>query len=317
MKPAPAMLAAVCLLATAVVSGCKPKCPEVRLSLDRLVAEHNANAGRIERLWARAKIRVELPGGLAWGSTSPLAAPNGRLLLEKSGDPLGPQDFVLIGGESLAMELFRIGSSTAEGIYYFWYSLGGRGGKAWWGRHELAGAPGVKDIPIEANQLLSVLSVCALPSDFTRLPTVALSMSCDPCAYVLTYIDRQPLTGRILFRREIFLTWDDRRPPRPFRINLFDNTGRRIMTARVKNYRPLKTAEATEHPPVMPTDIEIAWPEKHSKVHIILSEMTTEDKWDVSACLFRIPETNALPGGLSPGDVVQVDAGLVSGGPGR
>jgi len=314
MRTAAAILVVSCLLAA---PGCKPKCPEMRLSLGKLVAEQNANAGRIERLWARAKIRVEMPGGLAWGSTSPLAAPNGRLLLQKSGDPLGPQDFVLIGGESLAMDLFRIGSSTAEGIYYFWYSAGPRGGQAWWGRHEFAGAPGVKDMPIEANQLLSVLGVCALPADFTKLPTVALSMSRDPCAYVLTYIDRQPLTGRILFRREIFLTWDDKRPPRPFRINLFDNTGRRIMTARVKNYRPVEAAAAAGRPPVMPTDIEIAWPEKKSKVHIALSEMTTEDKWDVSACRFRDADTGELPGGLSPGDVVQVDADLTSGGPTR
>ena len=159
-----------------------------------------------------------------------------------------------------------------------------------------------------------MLGICELPADFTKLPTVAMAMSSNPCAYVLTYLDREPLTRRILSRREIYFDWSDDRPRRPFRIDLFDNEGEQIMVARVKDYRAIDTVEPMSNPPVMPTNIEITWPQKGNRIHLILSEMTTEDKWDVAACRFRDPETGDLPAGLSPADVIQVDRALDRGG---
>ena len=55
-RPACILLPAVALLAAA---GCQP-CPEKLVSLGQLVAEYNANAGAVPRLWARAKLSVTL-----------------------------------------------------------------------------------------------------------------------------------------------------------------------------------------------------------------------------------------------------------------
>jgi hypothetical protein len=316
MSPrAAARLAAVGLLAAA--AGCEPPCPKKLVTLETLVREHNTNADALPRLWARAKLAVTLvhPDGwrFTWGSTADRALPNGLLLLAKGEDKLGPHDFVLIGRETLAVELFRLGSSTEEGKYYFWYRFGQRGG-AWFGRHEFAGAPGVKHMPIDPTQLLSVLAVCALPADATKLPAVALSMQKDPCdyAYVVTYLDRQPVTGRILFRREVHFRWSDTEPRRAYKVNLFDAAGRRVVTARMGDYRPVDVSDLDDPPavaPVMPTDIEIVcnpFPGVEvfvERIHVVLSEMTAADIWERAACRL----SSALPPGVR---AVQVDAHL-------
>ena len=301
---------AVSVLIATIITGCV-RCPKTHVSMDQLVAEHNANALIVPRIWARVKIRMkfvdESGRSWRWGSLSPLVSPNGKLLLSKTDDPLGAQDFVLIGSETLGMDLFRLGSSASEGVYYLWVRLG-QTGKAWWGRHEFAGAPGLdKTIPINPNQLLSVLTVCILPNDFTQLPTVLMRMSSNPCAYVLTYVDRQVLTGRIIARKDIYYTWDDTKPRRPFLVKLFGSDGRELVVAQLKNYRQIKTDQDLFTPPVMPTDIKITWTETGNQIRLILSEMTTEDKWDTEACRFTDSQTGALPPGISPADIVQVD----------
>jgi hypothetical protein len=291
--------AAGALLAAA---GCAP-CPERLLSLDKLVADYNANAEAVPRLWARVDLSVtlEVPDAppLPWRSGGPTC-----LLLAKGASRLGPHDFVLIGRETAAVELFRIGSSTEQGVYYFWYQFGGRA-QAWFGRHESAGAPGVQHLPIDPMQLLGVLCVCPLPDDATKLPAVALGMQNTPgdCAYVVTLIDRQPLTGRILFQREVFFRWSETEPPRPYKVHLFDPAGRRIMTAHLGDYRPIDVSALDEAPavkPIMPTDIRIVAhrfagvPTLVRQIHLVLSEMTAADKWERSACDFGPPEA-AVP----------------------
>ena len=300
-----AILATAVALGAMGLTGCPPTCPETKVSLEDLVIEYNTNVERAGRLWARARIEVtvrdpktKLP--FVWGSASPLAAPNGMLLLRKSKTTrLGPHDFVLIGREA-GVELFRMGSSTADAAYYFWYAFGDHSG-GFWGRLALAGAPGIEGLPIDPTQLLAVLGICGLPDDFTQPPTVALTMSNDPCAYVATYLDRQPVTGRILFKREIYFRWEEGKPRRPFRVNFLDAGGVRVMTAKLKDYRPIQTGG--EAAPVIPTSIEIAWPQAGSRLRIRLSEMNTTKNPDPSVYGF----TENLPGSLGAGRIRQVD----------
>ncbi len=315
--------------AALLLCGCPPQTLPEPLAVEELIARHNANAAAVPRLWARARVAVTLEAesglSMTWGSTSPLAEPNGLLLLAKGEQPLGPHDFCLIGRETAALEVFRLGSYTRqqvapgrrEAIYYFWYRLGDRGG-AWWGRQAHAGAPGVQGVPINPNQLLAVLAVCALPEDLAALPGAALTLRRHPPAYVVTCFDRRPVTGRIGFRRKVLFNWDDE-PPRPFQVDLIAPDGRRALTARLRDYRPIAGGDedgtGTAGPrPVMPTDIlleRVDWPAERGpdgkcvprphnplrRIHIVLTEMTTEDKWLPEACEFR------PPGGSS----VQVD----------
>ncbi len=283
------------LLAAAAVSATGCACPDTFVSLDTLVQEYNANAAAVPRLWARAKIAVTITdpdSGLAltWGSASPAASPNSWLVLGKNeSNKLGPHDFAIIGKE-MGQTIFKLGSSIGQQVYYFWYNVGDNG-EAWVGRSEFAGAPGVA-VPLDPNQLLAVLAVCELPDDFTNIPTAALTMNSEPCAYVLTYIDRQPVSNRILFTRRVYFHWSDTLPRRPYRAEFFDADGQIVMHAEMKDYQPVATTEGNDKVrPVMPTDIKISWPQTKTEIHMVLSDMTTEDKWDRDICNPKIPDT--------------------------
>ncbi|MCJ7545005.1 MAG: hypothetical protein MUP47_10690 [Phycisphaerae bacterium] len=296
-------------LAALAAAGCNPARPEHALTRRQLIDAHNANASAIPRLWARAKIALTLTddGGrtFSWGSTSRLAGANGLLLYACSPQPLGPHDFVLIGRAAGATELFRLGNSASEGVYYLWYHFGDHG-RALWGRDALAGATGAA-MPIDPMQILAVLNITPLPADFAALPAAVLTLSdSSPWSYVLTVIDRQPLTGEIVCRREIRCAWDDRKEALPYRVDLFDGAGQRVMTAELRDYRPIRAADSPGAAPRMPTDITIVWPQKGSRIHLVLSEMTTAATWDRREALFEAHR----PGGFTSDQIIQVDKEL-------
>ncbi|MCE5276993.1 MAG: hypothetical protein ABFD92_19940 [Planctomycetaceae bacterium] len=293
-------LVAAVLAAVVAAGGCA--CPEQHVSLQTLVQEHNANAAQVPMLWARARIELTVARS---GLLVPLAT-DGLLLLAKNSNPNVPPGFVLIGRE-LGHDIFRIGSSPQEGVYYFWYQFGGSG-QAVWGRTAMAGAPGLEAIPLDPYQLLALLGITELPKDGSRLPAVVMSMCTSPCAYVVSYIDRQPITGNALFRREAYIDWTkDQEPLRPYRIDFFSPDGRRTLKSGLKSYRPIEGASTA----VMPTDISlstVSWPgHPNSPIRSIrfsLSEMTVEDKWDRSSLLF----VENLPPGIV--DVIQLDKNI-------
>ncbi len=299
---------AVGLVALAA-TGCNPARPGHALTRRQLIDAHNANAAAVPRLRARAKIALTFTDDqgrtFSWGSTSPLAGANGLLLYAPGREALGPHDFVLIGRAAGATELFRLGNSASEGVYYLWYSFGDHR-RALWGHDALAGASGAA-MPIDPMQILSVLNIAPLPADFAALPTAVLTLSDGaPWSYVLTVIDREALTGEILCRRQVRCLWDDREEPLPYRMDLFDAAGQRAMTAQLRDYQAIRTAEADGVTPRMPTDITIAWPQKRSRIHLVLSEMTTEPTWDRQQMLFEAHR----PPGLTADQIVQVDVGV-------
>ena len=319
-----AACAALGVLAGTLLAGCPQAIPDQALPLGELVGRYNNNAALIQQLWARARLEVSLADSAgrrsSWGSLA--LAPNGLLLLAKQADPLAPPCFVLVGQEA-GHDIFRLGSSPAEpsappgGVYYFWAGLGQKGG-AWYGLNRGGSQDAAGRLPIDPRQLLAVLGVFELPEDFTKLPTVALSMSASPPAYVVTYLDGPPAADRIAFCREVHFRWSTTEPPRPFQVNFFDATGRRVMTARLKDYQPIDIGEGKEGiRPEMPTDIDIesvSWPglpnSPVQRIHIVLSRMTTqlEDLADPrEACLFFGPN---LPAGI---EVHRVDAPAVEG----
>lgn len=286
------------LAALPAAGGCAP-CPESLVPLDRLLDDYNANADAIPRLWARVEMSITLDTPESPAYTWRSGSPTCLVLLGKGPQRFGPHDFVLLGRETAAVELFRIGSSVRQGLYYVWYRFGRRG-RAWTGRHGSVGVPGSMPLPIDPMQLLSILAVCPLPTEPGQLPAAVVGMQNTPgdCAYVVTVVDRQPVTQRLLLQREIFFRWSDAAPRQPYKINFLDDAGRRILTAHLKRYRPVDVSELDDPPkvpPVMPTDIEIVSNPFGGveafvrRIHLVLSEMTAEDKWDRSACDFRPP----------------------------
>ena len=286
MNVRPLAAACVSLLAATAGPGCcwlfpPEPCPatDTIVPVHQVVAEYNANASRVAQLWAKARIKVTVPRlgiPFSWGSADPDAEPNGLLMLFKNeNDRLAVQDFCLIGRET-GVDVFKLGCSTIEGIYYFWLGMG-EDSTLMWGRTRYAGAPGVKGLPVDPLQVPSVLGICELPHDLTRPPVVAQTMNVTPghCAYVLTYIDRQPITRRLLARREIYFRWSDTAKRRPFMVKLFDSRGVRVMTAEMKDYARIKLADDDDEAtgPEMPTDIRISWPGEGTSVQIVLDRM--------------------------------------------
>lgn len=262
---------ALLVVSAAFCGGCiepPPKTPPVALT--QLVAEYNANAAPVTTLFAKANISINVRGEhpFSWST------PYGTLMLGKGPSPLGPGNFVLIGRES-TIEVFRLGTNIEQNAYYLWGNFGDKG-KAWIGQLNLAGAPGIKEIPIDPTQLISVLCVNELPQDLTKLPALGMTIQNVPgdYAYVVTYIDRQPISNRILFRREVYFRWSDTLPRQAYKVCLIDETGRRVMTAMLKNYKPIKMDEGYSGPAsTMPSDIDIDWPGK-ARIHLMLSNMT-------------------------------------------
>ena len=74
------------------------------------------------------------------------------------------------------------------------------------------------------------------------------------------------------------------------------------MSAKLSNYQPIAGETATASQAVMPTDIEIDWPLVKSKMHIVLSEMSTKQ---VNPAVFRYTDHSPA---MSPEDEIQIDA---------
>lgn len=298
-----------------VLVGCTP-CPESFVSQDALVAEYNANARRVPKLWARARIRATFThkSGLkfSWGSASPLVPSNGYVMLWKEGGaPPGGEsgppkvNFVLIGRE-IGTELFRLGLDARAGLYYLWYDVGDER-QAWFGRQKYAGAPGVIDIPIDPMQLVEILGVTELPDRPAAVPAVIMTRRRRPCSYVVQYLKFQPVSGHLKIWREVLFRWSDKQPRRPYRIRLFDADGRCRVVADVRRYGRIAWNGPEDQAPIIPTDIRMTWPkiknvQPASSIHLTLSEMSTTRPFKKGVFDFW----SSLSASMS--DPIQVDA---------
>jgi hypothetical protein len=257
-------------------------CPCCHVTLSALAAEHNSNADKVPRLWARARVQVTCtnPQGrtVTLGSASPAAKGNARLMLTK--DPDKGVNFLLAGGETGLPDIFRVGADARSGVYYLWFHYREMG-SAWFGRTAYSGAPGVRAMPFDASQLLEVLGLTPLPPPAKEvMPAVVMTMSDNPCAYVVQYLKPQPVTGHLKVWREVYFHWADNQPRLPFHLRFYDGDGRCRVKADVANYRAIETDAPAGDWPVMPTDIRVTWPaikdvQPASALRMTLTEMST------------------------------------------
>lgn len=293
------------LVSLCFVAGCRPAHPplDTLVCVDRIIARHNRNAAKVSRLWGRAHITMREKAG-----AFPLGA-DGILMLNKTPGAIGPQDFVLIFKKT-GEELGRIGISTRESAYYMWMKAGGDS-RCLWGRLRLAGAEGIENMPIDPIQLLSVLTVCELPSAATRVPFVGQTISFDPPGYVLTYVDRQPITNKLRFTRKIYFTWSQTAPPKPFMVELLDNRGAAVLTAKLNDYKPISPAASSQGTPaVMPTDIRLTWNQTGAELNLKLYDMTTAERIDPELISEAYSFRSNLPDNIA--NVKCIDAHLMT-----
>jgi hypothetical protein len=189
-----------------------------------------------------------------------------------------------------------MGNSLADGLYYLWYRQDEP--RAWIGRTSLAGAPGV-DIPVNPLRLADVFTVMPLPP-LTQLPAVVQRIDTDPpCNYVLTYVQRQPISEHLLARSEYIFPWKADTPRRLARIEFLDNVGMKAMTAELSDWRSIDTEELEEppaQPPLLAHRIKLtAWDARTRNrsltLEIILGAAATRFAQYSAACRLE----NALP----------------------
>jgi hypothetical protein len=293
------------------------RCPSVWDSdpIDPVVDAYNTNASRVPRLWSYARAAMTLrekPGDLpfSWGSTSDLAEPNARIILAKGDDPAAVPDFLMIFKEA-GQEVARLGVSRADNVYYMWAKFGDRR-FCRFGRLDLAGAPGIEHLPIDPTQVIAALAISPMPLQRATPPFATRSYTTDPCAYVLTAIDRQPITGRMLFRRRLLIDRREGTPHRPIGLDVFDEQGRAVLTATMDDDQPITLEDVDDagaQPPVMPTAIRLSLLRSGSGLELKLNGMTTADRVDPEAFEFFANLPPALKTVAEP-----VDAHLVRSG---
>jgi len=293
--------------------GCTPPIPKTQVTLGELVSEYNANASGVPMLAAYAEIDyIEYHDTTGLGLTL-WSSPNGLLRMKKGENPLAPGDMVLIGRE-ITQQVMRVGTSMKDKTYYMWTLMPET--LALWGHLELAGAPGIRQLRIDPTGLQAVLGICQLPSDQSKTPAVTLQMDTTPgrYAYVLRYVNRQPVSNHFLQCREYRFAWGDEKPRLLEEVNFYNSLGRKVMTAEVGDYQPIDIANMKNPPdaePVMPSDITITLfnerQQKTSAVHLKLSQMTTdEEMWDIEVCEFL----SNIPSEIPAQSVIQVDKAI-------
>ena len=242
-------------------AGCvtEVRSPAAQADVGRLVGEYNANAAAIPKVWSRATIDLTVADDKGapfnWGTQ--LGASNGILVAGKNP---GVADFVLVGRES-GQEVMRLGTSSADNVYYVWYHFGDKGG-AWIGRADGSGAAGASEAFVDPASLVGLLGIVELPAGPGQVSAFALCVGhpqalgppkCEqpPHAYVLAVGG-----SGTSYQREIYF---DRNkgggPQRPYKVVYFGRDGNPVLTAELSDYQPVGGTDVHGSQAVVPTQI--------------------------------------------------------------
>ncbi len=286
------------LVPLGLLSGCclplDPPPPETVVDVQTLIGEYNANARKVSYFRAEARVQATIYSEagvslLRYGGLE--GPPNSTILFSRDQtDPAAVEDFTFYVRET-TQKVFGAGVSSLDGLYYYFLGLGEQS-RAAVGRVALAGAPGVEGLPLDPLQLVSVFALSPLPDDLSTMPTVVqrLKMDC-PYAYVLSVIDRRPVSGQAVAKREMYFTWDVEKPRRLYKIVYVDDRGRHVMEAELEDFQPVDTSELPDppaEPPVLPWKMKLTWfspksGKRSARLEIALKKAHTPDLLYVEA----------------------------------
>jgi hypothetical protein len=207
--------AIVLVLAAALAAGCgkaqRGPLPPA-LPMEEVLKAHDAWAESVQHLWSRSSMTLNLPQTDKPGQRSQYSL-DGHLLLAKPGN-------LFLNGDVLGHELFRLGMNPER----FWLWVEPRVRTQWTGRR---GGPGERRFILAAADLMTALGLDSLHLDPKDLTT----FSTEPEQYVLT--EETLFAGRrVPWRR----TWFDRWNLRPVRVDLYNESGKRILMSELLEY---------------------------------------------------------------------------------
>jgi len=204
-----AALAILALAAPAVAAAAEVLPPA------EVLARHNAWAARIPHLWARADLRLNFPKDER-GAEREQHDLAGHLFLIKP-------DRLFVHGAVLGKDVFKVGMNPER----FWLWIRPKVNTVWTGRR---GGEGERRFILSPADLMVATGLFPILLD----PADPAEFVAQRRHYVLT--ERYPSTAVPAPRRRV---WFDRETLRPARVDLFDETGSRILMAELLRYRPV------------------------------------------------------------------------------
>lgn len=214
-------LLSIVALAALFAAGCGPTRGPLAapagppMTPSEVIAAHNAWADSFQHIWSRAAISLVMPHSERRGERVRYDT-EGHLFLIKP-------DRLFLHGQVLGQEVFKLGMNDER----FWLWIRPRINTIWTGRR---GGEGERRFVLSPADLLAVLGV--FPVELAAGEPAAFDT--QPRQYVLT---QQRLLGgeKVPLKR----TWFDRRTLRPVRIDVFDESGARVVMAELMRYERL------------------------------------------------------------------------------
>lgn len=254
MKPALVLLPLLCVLA-----GC-PKVERVTTgyygptqTMDDVVAEVNRNNASIRTLRASHSYDALIvdPKGKSHAFSG-----DGYLLFRK------PED-LLLTAKVLTEDAFTVGSNEER----YWFVVP-RENTMWWGEKENFTPSKAKDIPVRPDLLLEVLGVLDVETDFKQPPVPVMRFNNDADAYMFVWT--APLADRWIPVKEV---WYDRQTKLPRLVNLFDEHGRIVLRAYLRDHRAVQGSTG-----LIAHRFELFFPETKAQMNFTLRDVRTELK---------------------------------------
>jgi hypothetical protein len=257
MKFPPLTLLA-CLVVTAL-AGCA-KCPQPRPPYEGptepmadVVAAINHNNASIRSIRALHSYDAQIvdPKG-----KSHTFSGTGYLLFRK------PED-LLLTAKVVTEDAFTVGSNAER----YWFTVP-RENTMWWGEKANFSAQKARDIPIRPDLLLEVLGILDVETNFKQPPVPVMRFNRDEQAYMFLWA--APLPDRWIALKEV---WYDRETKLPRLVNLFDENGRVILRAYLKDHGPIDGADGK-----IAYRFELFFPETKTRMNFNLDHVTKDYK---------------------------------------
>jgi hypothetical protein len=178
----------------------------------------------------------------------------------------GPRQMRLTGNVLGVGNVFEVGTGDER----FWLKLGfDEGSTMWWGNYRNLGKPCAETIPLRPDLVVEVLGVGVINTDFSALPAPTMRFNHERGVYMFVW--NAPMPDRWVALKEV---WYDRRTLRPTLVMLYDENGRVLVRAELRNHRPVEV-EGTPRDrwPVIAGEYRLYFPENEARMEIDLREV--------------------------------------------
>jgi hypothetical protein len=166
--------------------------------------------------------------------------------------------------------VFEIGSTPDR----YWLKVVPEMDSMWWGKHEHAGKPCVRPVPIPPGGVLEVLGVGTFNTSFAALPAPVMRFNNDADAYMFVWVAPARGPDRFVATKEI---WYDRKTLLPKLVIIFDENGRVQLRAILDAHQPVEVADLPRAQwPMVATSFKLLFPETGTKMSFNLSDLTVD-----------------------------------------